>query len=177
MHGKQHEHGADADMRTGEGCRGTLAGLMGMLNEVIEQSVGPAWTGEPLAMVHEIVAHVGEDASCHLVETNGSVVVLRAGDGQEDEDDVVEHERGKHYPRGSCQFLGATEEIVGQHHKHHGEITGVAQVHQFAEDGVADGLREEQGRLTTKELLLPGGKEMVEIREDAVQLVSVGIPP
>ena len=56
-------------------------------------------------------------------------------------------------------------------------VADVAHRQQLAEDGVREGLTERQRRLEAKERLLPTRKHMVEIGEDAVHLIGVGIPP
>ena len=164
-------------MRAGEGCRGSLAGSMGALYHVVEQSILITRTGQSLHVVHEIVTHVREDALGYLIEADGSVIVLRSGDRQEHKDDIIEHERCHEYPCRAHELTGTAEEEIEHHHQHHGEIAGIAEVHEFADDRAGHGLREEQGGLATEELLLPGGKQMVEIGEDAVELIGVGIPP
>lgn len=49
-------------------------------------------------------------------------------------------------------------------------------MHQFAEHGVGDGLREQQGRLTATKRLFMGGEKMVEIGEVAIELEGLRIP-
>ena len=112
MPGQEHQDGADADVAGREGCRGTLAGGLGVLHEVVEETIGIAWRGQALGMVVEIVAHVGEDALHDGVETDSLIIERRADHGQEDKDDVEEEERCHDDKRCMEELVVAAEEIV-----------------------------------------------------------------
>ena len=53
----------------------------------------------------------------------------------------------------------------------------VAEAHEFGEPSPGDVLGEEQRGLAGEDGLFAGGEEVVEIGEDAVEFVGVGIPP
>ena len=54
--GQEHQDGGDADMAAGEGCRGALAGSVGVFHHVVEETVAPSGQRDHLLMVGEVVA-------------------------------------------------------------------------------------------------------------------------
>ena len=143
----------------------------------MEEAVGIAGDGQFVLMGGEIVADVGEHAFRDIVESCRMVIVLGPRHWQEVEDQIVDEERGEDDKRGALKLLVAAEEIEEGDGGYQREIARVAHQQQFVDEIVGHGFTEEQGRLTAEDLLLPRGKDMVEIGEDAVHQVGVGIPP
>ena len=175
--GQERQDDGDADMTAGEGCRGALAFRVGGFQELVEEAVGIAGDGQFVLMGGEIVADVGEHAFRDVVESCRVVIVLGSRHWQEVEDQIVDEERGEDDKRGALELLVAAEKIEECDGGYQREVAGVAHQQQFVDEVVGYGLTEEQGRLTAEDLLLPRGKDMVEIGEDAVHQVGVGIPP
>ena len=121
-------------MAAREGCRGTLAGIVGVFNQPVEKSVTPSRTYHAFLRMSEIVADVGEDALCDAVFAHGKIVILGAGDGQEDEDDIVYHERCEGDEGHAGELLRPIEKVEQRHRHNHRKVAGIAQVHEFAED-------------------------------------------
>ena len=128
-------------------------------------------------MGEEPVADVGEYALCDVVGAYCEVVELRSCDGEEYEYEVVGEEGCEEDECRHGQLVVATEEIVEQQKRHEREIADVAEAHEFGEPSPGDVLREEQRGLAGEDGLFACGEEVVEIGEDAVKLVGVGVPP
>ena len=174
---EEHQDGRYPHMAAGEGCRGALTCRMGILHHVIEETVAPAWHRQRFLMVGEVMPYIGEYASGDILQSCGLVVVLWSCDGQDDKDDVIDEERREDDEHRTVELLVAEEKGEQCHEGNHREIGGVAQVHQFTEHGVGEGLREQQGRLATAEPLIVRGEVMVEAGEDPVEFVCIWIPP
>src|SRR3712207_2489062 len=136
----------------------------------------PSWRRQACLMGVKVVAHGGKDALCGLLYADGLEVEGRAYHGQEVVNDVVEEERGEHDERTFQEFVVSAKEVEEAHHGYHGVIRGVTQVHQLAYSMLWEGLIECQGGLKAKDTVLEGCKVMVEIGEDAVEFVGVGVP-
>ena len=164
-------------MAAGEGGGGTLAGIVGDVEQVVAEAVAPTGRGHALTMREEPVAEIGEDALCYLVGAHGEVVELGPSDGQQDENDIVGKE-GAEYDEGAhLELLIALEEVVEKEDEHQREVGDIAQAHQLREPPPRHGLREEQRRLTAKDSLFPTSKNMVKVGQHTVQFVGVGVPP
>ena len=175
--GKEEQDGADAHMTAGEGRGGALAGIVGGLHALVEESVGIAGQGQALAVCGKEIVHVGEHAVGNVVEPRCQIVVLRSRYRQCDEDDVVDEERGEYDEGRAVELLITVTEIEEGHQRDERIVRGIAQLHQFAENRVGEMLREEQGGLAVEELLLVAGEDMIEVGQQSVELVGVGIPP
>ena len=174
---EEHQDRRYAHMAAGKGCRGALTRIVGILHHVIEETVAPSGHRQTLLVGCEIIAYVREYTSGDAIDTYGLIVVLRACDGQEDEDDIVDEECREDDECRTVELLVAEEKGEQRHEGDHREIARIAQVHQFAEHGVGDGLREQQGRLKAEHRLVIAGKQMVAVGEDPVEFVGVCIPP
>ena len=120
--GEEHQDCRYAHMAAGEGCRRSLACIVGILHHMIEESVAPSGHGQRFLMVKEIVTYIGEDTCCDIIQSNGLIVVLRSCDGQEDEDDVVDEERREDDEHRTVELLVAEEESEQRHKGNHREI-------------------------------------------------------
>ena len=78
-----HQHRRHPDVRTGESSRGTLTHLLGILHQIVEESVLIARAGKKFLVMMEIVADRREDALRHIAAANGGEVELRPGNGDE----------------------------------------------------------------------------------------------
>ena len=173
---QEDDHG-DAYVRRGEGGGWPFASIVSALDHLVEDAVRPSWRRKYVSVIVEVVADVGEHTCCHLVESDGGIVILRANDGQDVEDDVIGEERAEQHQCGTFKLLVAPSEIVEHHGYNQWIVAGIAKVHEFAEPRLRHQLREQQGRLTAHELLLPTCKEMIEVGKHTVQLIRIGIPP
>ena len=133
---QQHDNGAHADMTAWEGCGGTLAGFVGALYHLVEESVGIPRANHAVAVVIEIVVKIGEDAPCNLIEARRRIIILRTGNGNEHIEGVVDEERTDEHERGASEIVVSKEEVEEYHEYHHGKVRGVAHVHQFADHGM-----------------------------------------
>ena len=83
-------------------------------------------------MVAEVVAELWKVGALYHVRAHGMKVVLGAGHGQEQVDEVVEEEAGKHH-KGRAAELAAVGEEGGEHCEEYERIVGkVTHVEQFA---------------------------------------------
>ena len=169
--------GGDADMAAGECRRGPFAGIMGDVEQVVEEAIAPPRCRHAFAVGEEPVADVGEQAVCDVVGAYCEVVELRSCDGEEYEYEVVGEEGCEEDECRHGQLVVATEEIVEQQKRHEREIADVAEAHEFGEPSPGDVLGEEQRGVAGEDGLFARGEEVVEIGEDAVEFVGVGIPP
>ena len=71
----------------------------------------------------------------------------------------------------------APEEIERWNTDEQGIVTHIAHNDNLAEPRPRTHMVEHQGRLAPEEYLFPTGKDMIEVQEDAIQFVGVGIPP
>ena len=126
-------------MATGEGGCGAFAGIVRIFYELIEDSVGPSGTDHSFVVGVEIVVQVGEDALCDLVFAHRLEVVLRSGDGQEDENHVIDEEGSKYDGRGAFKLFVPAKEVKARYECYHGEVAGISEVHQFAKNMVWNG--------------------------------------
>ena len=76
-------------MTAGESSRGTLTGIMGNVEQVVEESIRPSGCRHPFTMCQEPVAQVRKDACGNLLSTYCQVVELWSSDRQQVEDDIV----------------------------------------------------------------------------------------
>ena len=168
MPSKEHNDGADAHMTAGKGSRRTFAGLVGMFYHLIENAIGVTRTGKTLAVQVEVVAYVGENTHRYLFHTHGRIIILRTRYGQGHEHHIIDEEGGDKHER--CPFeLGVTAKEVKQRYgQYHGEVRGIAHVHQFAKPSGRHGIAKHQRRLKTKHRLFGLGKHMVEVGQYAV---------
>ena len=88
----------------------------------------------------EIVAYVGKHPFCYLIHAHGLVVEHRSRDGHEDENDVEDKERGHDDEDTLVEILIAGEEEINSHGGNHRIVGGIAEIHQFAENRVREGL-------------------------------------
>ena len=177
MPSQEHYNRCYADVRAGESSCWPLTGVVSFNDALIEESVTPSWRGQPVEMMAEIVVNIGEDAIGNVLQSRRSIVILRACDWQEDEDDIGEEERGENDECGTFELGISAKEIEQQHADNQWIVRRVSHIHHFAEELVGHHLREQQRRLATEKVLLELGEQMVEIRKHAVDFVGVGIPP
>ena len=121
--GEKHQDGRYAYMAAGEGCRRPLACCMGILHDLIEESVVPAWHRQRLLVGGEIVAQIGKDTCRDALDAHCLIVVLGTSDRQEDEDDVVDEERHEDHEHRTVELL-VTEEKGEQRHQSYQRIVG-----------------------------------------------------
>ena len=158
-----------------EGRRGPFAGVVSLLHQVVEQPV--ARNGQRLLMRQEIVVHGREMALRYLVDAHGLVVELRSGHGQGDEDDVEQEERAQDDEGAVGKALISFQQVVEGHGRYHGIVAEIAQAERLADPRRRPLLAEQQRRLAAKHRLLYTGEDVVEVGEETVELVGVGIPP
>jgi len=175
-HGQNHEYGRYAHVRAGEGGRGPFAGLLRHLHQVVEEAVGVTRCGEQGGVVVEIVAHAVEVAQGDVVKPDGGEVVLRPGHGYEYIYKVIDEERGEDDERRAVEFGIAGEEVEEHDGDNHGIVGEVAHVERLAEPHGRAQAAELECRLATEEHLFGVGEEVVEVGEEAVELIGVGIP-
>jgi len=179
-----HDDGSHSNMTAGEsGCR-TFAGIVCNDKGLIHRTFLPSGNGQDEVAVVDIelygikvITDIGEDALCNLVDTNSLEIELRSCHGQEDKDKIEQEERADNDKGSALEMLVSEEEKEDSDAYEQRIITDVAHGQQLAEEGVREGLTERQRGLEAKERLFPTSKHMVEVGEDAVHLVSVGIPP
>ena len=164
-------------MTAGEGCRRAFARLVSVLHHLIEYAIGIARTGKSFAVQVEVVANVGKNAHRYLFHAHGRIVILRTRYGQGHEHHVIDEEGGDKYERRSFELGVTAKEVKQRYGQYHGEVRGVAHVHQFAKPSGRHGIAKHQRRLKTKHRLLGLRKHMVEVGQYAVKLVGVGVPP
>ena len=163
-------------MTAGEGGSGSFASMVHSLHERVEETVAPTGCGGFLHVGGEVIAYIRKDALGDLVESCCQIIVLRTGDWQEDKDDVIDEEGGYEDKLRTQELIISPEEVEQCDDGYKREIREVAQVHQFAEHGVRDGLREVEGRLTTTKCLFLCSEKMVEIGEVAIEFEGLWIP-
>ena len=112
----------------------------------------------------------------YQVLAHGVEVVLRASHGHQQVDEVVEEERHEHHKRRALKPLAAQHD-GREHREQYERIVGeVAHVEQFAPALLRQGAAERDAGLATHEPLVGLGKEVVEVRKVAAEVVGVGIP-
>ena len=142
--GEQQNDGADAHMTAGKGGRWAFAGFVSLLHQLVEEAIGIARTDHSLAVRVEIIAQMGENARCYLVESYGRIIVLRTGYGQYHEDNVEDEEGCDDDERCPFELYVTIKEVEQHHNENHGEVRGITQIHQLAEKVAGNGLMEHQ---------------------------------
>ena len=120
---------------------------------------------------------VGEMSLRYLLCAHCLVVKLRPDHRQEDKDNVEEEERGQDDKGGVGELPWALDEVVEHYGANHGIVADVAQTERLAEPCRRHQLAEHQCGLTPEERLFPSGKDVVEVEEEAIELVCVRVPP
>ncbi len=159
--GKEHADGAYAHVRTREGGGRPLSGFLGILYELVEDSVGIAWGWQTTGMGTEVIAHCREDALGNILHSHGIEVERRSHHRHVDVDEIVEEEAGEQHKASSFCLVVSAEEIVEHHCCYHRIIHEVAHRHQFAHHRPGQRLGKEQGGLASKEVLFPSCEDMV----------------
>lgn len=175
--GQYRQDDGDAYMTAGEGGRGALARLVGGFQQLMEESVRITRDRQFVLMGGEVSADVREHTIGNIVESYHRIIILRSCDRQEYEDHVVNKERGENHKGGALELLIAAEEVEEADDGYQREIAGVANDQWLADKDTGQSIIEKQSWLTVEDLLLPRGKDVVEVGEDAVDLVGVWIPP
>ena len=137
---QEHQDGGDAHMTAGEGGCRTFTGIVGTLHQGVEESVAPSWRGHSFHVGGEVVADVGEHPVGDILYVCCQIVVLRTSDRQEDKDDVVDEEGREDDELRTQELLISPEEVEQRDDGYQGEIRGVAQMHELAEDRMCIGL-------------------------------------
>ena len=174
---QQHYYRAYANVAARECRRGAFACGLGALDHLVEYSVGVAGRGQAVLHVVEVVVHVGEYALLDAAEPNGVVIERRSGDRQEDVDKVEGEERRQYDERRALVVVVAENEIVNDDEHNHRIVCGVAHAHKLAGYRPRQGFVEKHGGLASEHVLFPTGEYVVEVWQDAVDFVSVGVPP
>ena len=174
---QQHANGAHPHMAARESGRGSFAGSLGVFHKPVEQSVGIARTGQAVGVGVEVVVHGRKHTAGHAVESHSLVIERGAHHGQEDKHHVVDEKRAQQDEGHALELLVAEEEIPESHRPYHGIVEEIAHVHEFADHCRGEVACKDECRLETEKLLFPSGKHVVEVRKQAVDLVSVRIPP
>ena len=95
MPGKEHADGAHPDMAAGEGGCGTLAGCLGILDKLIEHTVGIARRGQARGVGEEVVVDVGEHSLGYRFQSYGMIIERGTDNGEEYIYKVIDEERGE----------------------------------------------------------------------------------
>ena len=175
--GKEHTDGTYAHVRTREGGGRSLSCFLGILYELVENSVGIAWGWQTVGMGTEVIAHCREDTLGNILHSHGIEVERWSHHRHVNVDEIVDEEAGEHHKAHSFSLVVSAEEIVEYYRCYHRIIHEVSHRHQFTHHRPGQCLGKEQGGLASKEILFPSRKEMVEVGEHAVDLVSIWIPP
>ena len=91
-------------------------------------------------MITEIVVQIGEYSFGYLIDTHCLVIEGGTCYGEEDEDDIIEEERSRDDEDTALELLIPAEEIIEADEGYERIIRGIAQIEQFRNDGVGDGL-------------------------------------
>ena len=140
---QEHQNGGDAHMTAGESGSGPFACIMGTLHQGVEESVAPSGGDHSLHVGGEVVADIWVHAAGDILQTCCQIIVLRSRDGQEDKDDIVDEEGREDDELRTEELLISLKEIEQRDDGYQGEIRGIAQMHEFTEDGMCIGLRKE----------------------------------
>ena len=171
-----HHDGRDAHVRTGESRRRTLAHLLRGFYQIEEKAVVESRSGYQVIVLVEIIADRREVAGIHLVHADGGEVELRTCHGQHDIDEIIDEKRGDQHETDFLEPLETFHEIIYHHDEHHRIIEEIAHIERLAEPDGRTELAELYRGLAPEHRLLVTGKDMVEIREKAVELERIGIP-
>ena len=174
--GHNHQNGRYTDMRRGEGGRRTLAHLLRTFHKVIEEAMFVARPRHQFPVVVEVVADGGENAVQGILHTDGREIELRTRYGHEDIDEIVKEKGGDDDERHLLQQVEAADEVPQHDDQHHGIIGEVTQVERFAHPDIGQAFGKPDGGLPAEEPLLGRSEYMIQIGEEAVELIRVGIP-
>ena len=137
--GKEKENGSDADMTAGEGSSGSFSRVVRHVEQMIEETIRPAWCRHAEIVRQEPVAQIGKYACSNLVETHGRIVELRSSDRYKNEDDIIGKEGSKNDCRCPYELMVASYEIIEYDKDDEWEIADVAKTHQFGKPPLAGG--------------------------------------
>ena len=109
-------------MTAGEGCRGTLASSMGTGHALVEETVAVAWHSQWLIVSGEEIMNVGEYAICDVIDSCGQIIILWSGNGQEDENQIIDEERREDDKHRAVELIVSEEEIEQRYEGNEREI-------------------------------------------------------
>ena len=174
--GHNHQDGRHTDMRRREGGRRTLTHLLRTLHQIIEETMLVARPRQQLLIVIEVVADGGKDTVQHVLHADGRKVELRPCHRHKNVDEIVKEEGGDDDKRYLLQQVEAADEVPQHDDQHHGIVEEVTHVERFAHPDIGQAFGKPDGGLPAKEPLLGRSEHMVQIGEEAVELIRVGIP-
>ena len=131
---------------------------------------------QQLLIVIEIIADGWKYTVQNILHADSRKIELRSCHGHEDIDEVIEEEGGDDDKGNLLQQVEAADEVPQHDDQHHGIVEEIAHVERLAHPHVGQTLGKPNGRLPAKEPLLGRSKYMIQIGEEAVELVRVGIP-
>ena len=99
-------------MTAGESCRGAFACVVGDIQQMIEESVGPSRCCHSFRVCQKPVAHIGKHSGGYLLRTHSQVIELGTRDGQQYEDEVIDKEGGEDDERRHLEFLETGDCVV-----------------------------------------------------------------
>lgn len=171
-----HKYGRNSHMRAGESGRGALTHLLGTLYQVIKQTLLVSRPGKQFLMIVEVIADGGEVALLGILQPDGGKIELGAGNGNEDINQVVDKERSHQHERELLEQLEPVDEIEHGDHQNHRIVREIAQMKCLTHPMLRKKIAEVQRGLGAEHPLLGGCKNMIEVGEEAVELVRIGIP-
>ena len=132
--------------------------------------------GQQFGVVVEVVADGGKDTVQHVLHADGRKVELRPCHRHKNVDEIVKEEGGDDDKRHLLQQVEAADEVPQHDDQHHGIVEEVTHVERFAHPDIGQAFGKPDGGLPAKEPLLGRSEHMVQIGEEAVELIRVGIP-
>ena len=174
---QEHTDGADTDVRTGKSSCRTLTRRLGIFHKSVKESIGITGTGQTILMKVEIIVHVREYSRRDIFHAHCLIIESGTGNGNENKDDVIDKESRQDDKRRTLKLIVSPNEIIENGERNHRVISGVAHIEQFAEKRIGQFLGKEQRGLHTEPILFPSGKHMVEIGEETIEFVGIGLPP
>ena len=100
---EEEQHRAHAYMGRGESRRGAFARLLRAFYQRAEETVGTGRGGQ-FRMIAEVIAHLREVACVDNILAYGVEIILRAGNGQEEVDEIIKEKCREHDERAALKL-------------------------------------------------------------------------
>ena len=111
-----------------------------------------------------------------MIHTDGREIELRTCHRYEYIYQVIDEERSDQHKRSLLEPLETEYEIINGHGCNHRIISEIPHIERFTEPNIRTNSHELHRRLASKQSLLGRCKEVVEIREKAIELKRIRIP-
>ena len=127
-------------------------------------------------MMIEIIANSTKDSLVDTIQPDGREIILWTGNWDENINQIINEKRGNQYERELLKQIETENEIEHRNDKNHRIVREVSHVKRFTNPLMGQQVAEMKSRLRTEQPLFHRSENMIEIREETVELICIRIP-